>query len=146
VIEKTRNQVFELLRKSVRPEFLNRVDELVMFRPLTMEHMEGIIRIQLRNLEKVLQKQEITIEVTNRCMDYLKHEGFDLQFGARPLKRLIQRKVLDGLSMAILEGRVSPGMHVKIDAEDHQVVFRPLARKQGKVADTIDSSAEAHSQ
>jgi ATP-dependent Clp protease ATP-binding subunit ClpB len=145
VIEKTRNQVFELLRKSVRPEFLNRVDELVMFRPLTREHMEGIIRIQLRNLEKVLQKQDITIEVTDSCMEYLKQEGFDLQFGARPLKRLIQRKILDGLSMAILEGKVSAGMHVKIDAEDHKVVFRPASRREKKAVDATGSSGAVHS-
>jgi len=132
VIEKTRLQVFDLLKKSVRPEFLNRIDELVMFRPLTIDHMEGIIRIQLKNLEKVLMKQEITIEVTQRCMEYLKKEGFDLQFGARPLKRLIQKKILDGLSMAILEDRVAPGMHVKIDAEDHRVVFLPVPRKEEK--------------
>jgi len=133
VIEKTSNQVFELLKKSLRPEFLNRLDELVMFRPLTINHMEGITRIQLRNLEKVLQKQEITIEVTDNCMEYLKQEGFDIQFGARPLKRLIQRKILDGLSMAILEGRVSGGMHVKIDVENHKVVFEPVPRKEEKV-------------
>ena len=127
VIEKTKNQVFQLLKRSMRPEFLNRIDELVMFRPLTAEHLEGIIRIQLRLLAKVLQKQEITFEATDRLMQYLKTEGYDLQYGARPLKRLIQRKVLDSLSVAMLEGKVAPGMHLLMDVEDHRVVFLPSA-------------------
>ena len=67
----------------------------------------------------------ITFETTERCISYLKQEGFDLQFGARPLKRLIQKKVLDGLSMAILEEKIAPGMHIVIDAEDRNIVFRP---------------------
>jgi ATP-dependent Clp protease ATP-binding subunit ClpB len=125
VIEKSRNQVFELLKRHMRPEFLNRIDEIVVFRPLTGEHLEGIIRIQLENLRKVLAKQEITFEVTDSCVQYLKREGFDLQFGARPLKRLIQKKVLDGLSMAILEDRIHPGMHIVIDAGHHGVIIRP---------------------
>jgi len=126
VFEKTRSKVFELLKKSMRPEFLNRIDELVMFRPLTTGHLEGIIRIQLGNLEKVLRKQEITFEATDDLIRLLKTEGYDLQFGARPLKRLIQKKVLDALSVAMLEGRVTPGMHLKMDARDHQVVFTPV--------------------
>jgi ATP-dependent Clp protease ATP-binding subunit ClpB len=126
VIEKTRNQVFDLLKRSVRPEFLNRIDELVMFQPLTLDHMEGIIRLQFENLRKVLAKQEISFEITERCIDYLKHEGFDLQFGARPLKRLMQRKILDGLSIAMLEEKVTSGMHIEIDVQDRQMVFREL--------------------
>lgn len=125
VIEKTRNQVFDLLKRSMRPEFLNRIDELVMFRPLTRAHLEGILNIQLRNLEKVLKKQNITFEVTNRCLQYLQHEGFDLQFGARPLKRLIQKKLLDQLSLEMLKGNVLPGMHTLIDVENQKVVFHP---------------------
>ena len=125
VIEATRNQVFEILKRSVRPEFLNRVDELVMFRPLTAEHIGGIIHIQLDLLRKVLAKQRITFGITDKCIDYLKREGFDLQFGARPLKRLIRKKILDGFSMAMLEGKVSPGMHVEIDVDGQDVVFHP---------------------
>jgi len=133
IIEKTRNQVFELLRRSVRPEFLNRIDELVMFRPLSLDDMENIIVLQFENLRNVLAKQDITFEVTDQCLDFLKMEGFDLQFGARPLKRLIQKKILDGFSVAILENRVSPGMHVEIDARKNEVVFRPLEEKPSPV-------------
>ena len=109
----------------MRPEFLNRIDELVMFRPLTRVHLEGILNIQLKNLEKVLKKQNITFEVTNRCLQYLQHEGFDLQFGARPLKRLIQKKLLDQLSLEMLKGNILPGMHTIIDVENQKVVFHP---------------------
>ena len=128
VIEKTRNQVFEILKRSVRPEFLNRIDELVMFRPLTAEHIEGIIHIQLGLLQKVLEKQGISFHVSDQCIEYLKREGFDLQFGARPLKRLIQKKILDGFSMAILEGKVKHGMKVEIDVDGQQVVFHPVKK------------------
>ncbi len=123
VFEKSRTQVFELLKRNLRPEFLNRIDELVMFRPLTMEDMEGILRIQLNLLQKKLQKQQITFEVTDRCISFLKQEGFDLQFGARPLKRLIQKKILDRLSIAMLEGKVQPDSHTLIDVENGQIVF-----------------------
>ncbi len=135
VIEKTKNQVFQLLKKNMRPEFLNRIDELVMFRPLTAEHLEGIIQIQLRQLARVLEKQEITFETTDGLIAYLKEEGYDLQYGARPLKRLIQRKVLDGLSVAILEGKVGPGMHILMDVKDHQVVFSPVPGTEDVVAE-----------
>ena len=126
VIEQTKNQVFQLLKRTMRPEFLNRIDELVMFRPLSAAHLEGIIRIQLGLLAKVLKKQEITFETTDRLMQYLKTEGYDLQYGARPLKRLIQRRVLDSLAVAMLEGKVGPGMHLLMDVKDHQVVFTPV--------------------
>jgi ATP-dependent Clp protease ATP-binding subunit ClpB len=124
VYERSREQVFELLKRNMRPEFLNRIDELVMFRPLTPDHIEGIIHIQLGLLEKLLKKQDITFEVTDACVAYLKREGFDLQFGARPLKRLIQKKILDGLSVAMLEGKVQPGSHTIIDVKDNQVAFQ----------------------
>ncbi len=125
VFEKSRDQVFELLKRNLRPEFLNRIDELVMFRPLTMDDVEGIMHIQLNLLRKKLAKQEISFEVSERCLDFLKKEGFDLQFGARPLKRLIQKKILDQLSIAMLEGKVQPGSHTLIDVEDGRVVFTP---------------------
>ena len=129
IIDKTRDQVFALLKRTVRPEFLNRIDELVMFRPLTLEHMEGIINLQFNQLRSILAKQEISFKVTKRCVDYLKREGLDLQFGARPLKRLMQKKILDGLSLALLEGRITPGMQIEIDEGDNGVDFRPLGRK-----------------
>ncbi len=123
VIEQTRDQVFQLLKRNMRPEFLNRIDEMVMFRPLTAEHLEGIIQIQLRHLEKVLRKQNISFEVTEALIQFLKQEGYDLQYGARPLKRLIQKRVLDALSVAMLEGKVVQGSHIRMDVTDRHVVF-----------------------
>jgi len=106
IIEKTRNQVFEILKKSVRPEFLNRIDELIMFKPLTKEDIRGIIAIQLRRLEKILMKQDIQFSISDSCIQYLQEKGFDIQFGARPLKRLIQKEITDKISLAILKGDI----------------------------------------
>ena len=122
IVEITRLKIFELLKRSVRPEFLNRIDEIIMFRPLTMEDIRGIIDLQITLLGKVLQKQEITIELTPSCIDYLNQKGFDPQFGARPLKRVIQKEILDGLSMAMLDGRVEPGDKVQVDY-DGGIIF-----------------------
>ncbi|GAB4246402.1 MAG: ATP-dependent chaperone ClpB [Ekhidna sp.] len=124
IIEKTKNMVFDLLKVSIRPEFLNRIDETIMFRPLSKKDLDGIIRIQLESLLQVLGKQNITFQVTEDCLDYLQTEGFDAQFGARPLKRVIQRKILDELSIAMLEDRVQPDSHIVIDAIDNKIVFR----------------------
>ncbi len=128
VLEKTKRQVFELLKQSVRPEFLNRIDELVMFSPLTMENMSEIIRIQFERLQRILAKQDISFTVTERCLNHLKKEGFDLQYGARPLKRLFQKKIMDGLSMAMLEDTVRPGMTIEIDANEKGIIFKSAAR------------------
>lgn len=128
VIDKTRNEVFELLRRSVRPEFLNRIDELVMFRPLALEHMEGIIRLQLEILRRQLSKQEITFGVTDECIAFLKQEGFDIQFGARPLKRFMQQKLVNAVSMALLDGSVRPGMHIEIGVENRKITVSGTTR------------------
>lgn len=106
-IAKTRNQVFEILKKSVRPEFLNRIDELIMFKPLTKEDIRGIIDIQLRRLEKTLKKQDIRLTATDSCITYLQDKGFNVQFGARPLKRLIQKEIIDKISLALLRGDIN---------------------------------------
>ena len=124
IFEKTRSQVFELLKRNMRPEFLNRIDELVMFRPLTKVHLEGIIKIQLQQLERLLKKQEITFETTDRLLQYLIKEGYDLQFGARPLKRIIRKKVTDALSVAMLEDKVKPGMHLSLDVQQNKVTIK----------------------
>jgi ATP-dependent Clp protease ATP-binding subunit ClpB len=96
--------------------------------------MEGIIRIQIDNLGKQLARQDISIELTDGCIAYLINQGFDMQFGARPLKRMLQKKILDGLSMALLEGSVSSGMHVKIDEEQGSIVFHPEKRTEAELA------------
>ena len=124
IIDKTRKQLFDLLKTSIRPEFLNRIDEVIMFQPLSKDDLDGITRIQMNHLVQVLSKQNISLYVTDSCLKYLQSEGFDLQFGARPLKRLIQRKILDELSVAMLEDKVTPDSHIVIDAIDNKIVFR----------------------
>lgn len=125
VLEKTKNQVFDLLSKTMRPEFLNRVDEIILFRPLSQEIIKKVVEIQLQQLREQLQQNSIDLVVTNGpLVDYLAQEGYDPQFGARPLKRLIQRSILNELSKALLADRLdkSKPIQVKI-TKDKQVQF-----------------------
>ena len=124
IIEKTRMQVFEILKKSVRPEFLNRIDELIMFKPLTKDDIRGIIEIQIHRLQKTLEKQDISITVSDNCMSYLRDKGFDIQFGARPLKRLIQKEITDKISLAILKGDIEQGdSDIIIDSDGKETLI-----------------------
>jgi len=107
VIEKTRKEVFELMKKSVRPEFLNRVDETIMFRPLTQENIQEIVRIQFKLIQKRLAGNGIKLEGSKQVFDKLGKLGYDPQYGARPLKRVIQREILNELSKQILSGQIN---------------------------------------
>lgn len=115
LIEDTKNQVFDLLKKSVRPEFLNRIDETIMFMPLSKDNIRQIVAIQFGLIQKQLKENGIEIEATNEVLDYLGEIGYDPQFGARPLKRVIQRKVLNELSKQILTGSISKDSVVSIE-------------------------------
>jgi len=127
VINKTKNQVFEILKKSVRPEFLNRIDELIMFKPLSREDIRKIIDIQLNILEKTLNRQDIKFNITDNCINYLQEKGFDIQFGARPLKRLIQREITDKISLAILKGDINEGAsEIIADSDGKETFIRPV--------------------
>jgi len=133
IVEKTKNQVFELLKHSVRPEFLNRIDDLIMFKPLSKENIASIIRIQLNTLLNVLKKQEISFHATDSCLEYLKNKGYDVQFEARPLKRLIQKQIMDNISIAILEEKVKSTSHIVLDVMDGQVIIRSAENEKEKV-------------
>jgi len=124
VIRKTQRMVFEILKQTVRPEFLNRIDEVVTFQPLSRRDIRKITRLQLNNLQTVMKKQDIDLEFTDHAMDWLAEEGFDPEFGARPLKRVIQRKVLNRLSDAILLDEIKPNTKTILDVFDGTVVFR----------------------
>ena len=115
VVEGTRNEVFELLKKSVRPEFLNRIDETIMFMPLSKDNIRQIVGIQFGLIQKQLHENGIEIEATNEVLDYLGEVGYDPQFGARPLKRVIQRKVLNELSKQILSGQIHKDSVVSVE-------------------------------
>ncbi|MBK7388271.1 MAG: ATP-dependent chaperone ClpB [Bacteroidetes bacterium] len=107
ILAATRVAVNDLLKKTIRPEFLNRIDEIIMFNPLTRNEIKGIVEIQLNGLRKMLSGQGVNLEVTDEALDWLSQLGFDPQFGARPLKRVIQKKILNELSKQILAGKVN---------------------------------------
>jgi ATP-dependent Clp protease ATP-binding subunit ClpB len=115
--EEADREVMAELRKHFRPEFLNRIDEIVRFNPLTQEALERIVEIQLSRVERILGERKLTLSVTSRAREYLARIGFDPDFGARPLKRAIQRAILDPLSVAILSGRFKPGQRVSVDLD-----------------------------
>jgi ATP-dependent Clp protease ATP-binding subunit ClpB len=120
IIETTKNQVFELLKKSVRPEFLNRVDEIIMFQPLSKKDIRKIVEIQFGIIKKRLGENHIKLEADDKVLDYLGTIGFDPQFGARPLKRVLQKYILNELSKKILAGAISAESVVGITLDDNQ--------------------------
>ena len=127
VTETTRLEVMELLRKTLRPEFLNRIDEVIMFKPLLRSEIHGIVELQLQHLAMTLQHKGVTLQFSDGLVDWLSEEGFDPQFGARPLKRVIQKEIVNRLSKRLLEGTVTLNDSILADVEADQVVFVPLA-------------------
>lgn len=124
VMAKTKNEVFELLRKSIRPEFLNRIDEVIMFEPLTRENINKIVEIQFNQVAKLLAEQSIKISATPEAIDWLAQLGYDPQFGARPVKRVMQKQVLNELSKQILSGTIDKEKEIVLDMFDNKFVFR----------------------
>jgi len=124
VAEKAKVEVMNLLKQTIRPEFLNRVDEIIMFQPLKKRELKKIIEIQLRSIQQLVKENQIELSYTPYTLDYLSENGFDPQFGARPLKRLIQREIVNQLSKRILAGDIDKTKPVIIDVFDGLVVFR----------------------
>ena len=123
-VEKSKTEVMALLKQTIRPEFLNRVDEIIMFSPLLQKQMASIVKIQLNNLKHLVAENGMQIEFSDYLVDYLSEQGFDMQFGARPLKRLIQKMVVNELSKKILSGEIDKTKKVLIDIFDGVIVFR----------------------
>ncbi|BAX81396.1 ATP-dependent chaperone ClpB [Labilibaculum antarcticum] len=126
LIWEARNEVLDLLKKTIRPEFLNRIDETIVFTPLDREEVKQIVRLQFEMVKSMLLKNEISIELSEKAVNYLGNAGFDPQFGARPIKRVLQREVLNELSKQILSESIAPNQKILIDAEDGELVFRNL--------------------
>ena len=124
VTEKAKTEVMELLRKTIRPEFLNRVDEIIMFSPLLKKQIMGIVKIQLDGLRKMIADSGIQLEFSKYLLEFLSEQGYDPQMGARPLKRLIQKQIVNTLSKKILAGEIDKTRKVLIDAFDGVIVFR----------------------
>lgn len=117
IVEQTKSQVMDLLKKTIRPEFLNRIDEIIMFTPLNEEEIRQIVKLQLNGVKKMVGQNGIDLEFTDAALDFISHEGYDPQFGARPVKRVIQRYVLNELSKQILSGKVDREHPIVIDRE-----------------------------
>ena len=122
--EAARVEVLGLLKKTIRPEFINRIDDIVMFTPLTKKNIKEIVKLQLEYLKKMLDKQQITLDATEEAIDYLAEKGYDPQFGARPVKRTIQKEVLNNMSKSLLSGEIKADSVVLLDAFDNGLVFR----------------------
>ena len=122
--ERAKHEVMDLLRKTIRPEFLNRVDEIIMFSPLQKKQIMGIVKIQLDGLKKMVAETGIRLEFSEYLLEFLSEQGYDPQMGARPLKRLIQKQIVNALSKKILAGEIDKSQKVLIDAFDGVVVFR----------------------
>jgi ATP-dependent Clp protease ATP-binding subunit ClpB len=123
VTETTKIEVVERLKLSVRPEFLNRIDDIVMFKPLLKKQIRAIVDLQLNLTKKLLAEKEIGLVLTDKALDYLGEQGYEPQYGARPLKRLIQKEVVNELSKKILSGEVRKGQTVSIDEENGVLIF-----------------------
>ncbi len=123
VVGKTKDEVFELLQKSIRPEFLNRIDEVIMFTPLSRNEIGDIVRMQFGRVEKQLAEQNIFLTASDDALDWLAQLGYDPVYGARPLKRVIQKRVLNELSKEILSGKVSKDSIIQLDVFDGKFVF-----------------------
>ncbi|MBO5709947.1 MAG: AAA family ATPase, partial [Rikenellaceae bacterium] len=126
VIEKTRNQLFELLKQTIRPEFLNRVDEIVMFTPLTRDEVRDIVKLQIGSVAKMLAQNGVKLNVSERAVDWLAEEGFDPMFGARPVKRTLQRNLVNELSRRILAGQIDSNSEIQIDADSDGLLFKNI--------------------
>ncbi|RQO70344.1 ATP-dependent chaperone ClpB [Pedobacter sp. KBW06] len=123
VIAKTKSELFELLKQTIRPEFLNRIDELIMFTPLNRSEIRNIVDLQFKHVQDTLAEMGVEIEASVEALDWLAELGYDPQFGARPLKRVIQKRILNELSKEILSGKIDKDSKIKLDTFDHKFVF-----------------------
>lgn len=123
-IEKTKQDVLDLLKQTIRPEFLNRIDEIVMFTPLNKKEIQEIVDLQVRSVQKMLASNGVSLTITKPALELLAEDGYDPEFGARPVKRTIQRMVLNQLSKDILAQKVDREHPIVIDRDGDELVFR----------------------
>ena len=132
IIKATEDEVFELLKEDLRPEFLNRIDEKIMFRPLTRDEIKKILGLLFKKVVKMMAKQDMGIELSPKAQDYLGDLGYDPQFGARPMKRVLQKVVINELSKHVLSGKFGPGDHVIVDVDKDGLIFKEQAKGKAK--------------
>ena len=123
VVEQTKNKVLELLKRTIRPEFLNRIDDIIMFTPLTKDEIKEIIKLQFQALNKLLTENQIKAEITDKAVDYIADIGYDPQYGARPIKRALQKHILNELAKAILDQKINKNAVIQIDEQNGKLVF-----------------------
>ena len=124
ILQKTKSMVFETLKQSVRPEFLNRIDESIMFNPLNKDAISKIVKIHLEKVAELLVEKDISITATDYAIEYLSEKGYEPQFGARPIKRVIQKEILNALSRKLISGEIKNGENILIDSFENTIVFR----------------------
>jgi len=123
-LDKTKMQVFELLKQTIRPEFLNRVDEVIMFTPLTTSEIRGIIKLQFEVIRKLLAEKQIEIDITEKAIDFLMVEGYNPQFGARPVKRVMQKFIINDLAKQIISDKISREKKIIVDFDGDGIFYR----------------------
>lgn len=123
IIDETKSQVLDMLKKTIRPEFLNRIDDIIMFQPLTQPQIEQIVRIQIGGIQRLLKEQDVVLDVSDAAVKLVAQAGFDPEFGARPVKRALQRMLLNDLSKALLAGTVDKMKPIHVDAADDRLTF-----------------------
>ena len=130
ILHKTKSMVFETLKQSVRPEFLNRIDESIMFNPLNKDAISKIVKIHLEKVAELLVEKDISITATDYAIEYLSEKGYEPQFGARPIKRVIQKEILNALSRKLISGEIKNGENILIDSFENTIVFRNEKNKK----------------
>lgn len=124
-LEKCKSMVMNLLKQRVRPEFLNRIDEVIMFQPLTKADVKGILNLQINTIKEMLEEKGVSLDFTERALDYLAGKGYDIAYGARPIKRLLQKELVNELAKEMIEGDISKESEVVIDAREGRLVIEP---------------------
>lgn len=122
-LQDCKEAVMEVLKRSVRPEFLNRIDEVIMFEPLSPENIRGILMLQISQIQQLLQEKGVTLTFTQAALDYLAAKGYDIAYGARPIKRLLQKELINGLATEIISGKLTSEGSVQVDVQDDRVIF-----------------------
>lgn len=137
IMERTKTEVFELLKKTIRPEFLNRIDETIMFAPLSKKDVRAIVEIQFKGIQNKLVENNITLNATDYAIDWIADVGFDPQFGARPVKRVMQKYILNELSKQLLAGNIKKDSEIMLDMFNNQLVFRNPKKENNKKKEKV---------
>jgi ATP-dependent Clp protease ATP-binding subunit ClpB len=140
--QKIKTLVLNELKASFRPEFLNRIDETIVFNPLTKEVIAQIVKIQVEELNKMLVDKEIKLDISDYAVEYLSKKGYEPQYGARPIKRLVQKEILNGLSKELLKGKVQKGDAILIDSFNESIVFRKSENQHSAVESKENENIE----